>query len=79
MLAEFYNDLVSSSSDVEIVFVSSDSDEDSFNDYYKSMPWKALPFGSAKKEELSKKFGVRGIPTLIGKLYCLNFRKIFFH
>lgn len=64
-LAEFYNN-VKDSGKLEIVFVSSDRDEKSFNEYFAEMPWKALPFSErAAKEALSQKFGVRGIPTFI--------------
>lgn len=52
--------------DFEFVFVSSDRDEKSFNDYYDEMPWLALPFSNRKgKAELSTLFGVRGIPSLV--------------
>jgi hypothetical protein len=33
-----------------------------FQEYYGSMPWVALPHGSAKKGELSQRFQVSGIP-----------------
>ena len=51
----------------EIVFVSSDKDEDSFNKYYEGeMPWLALPFEKRdEKSALSKRFKVTGIPTLV--------------
>lgn len=50
----------------DIVFVSSDRDEKSFDDYFKEMPWKALPFSQReKKATLAKKFKISGIPTLI--------------
>jgi nucleoredoxin len=29
---------------LEIVFVSCDEDQDAFDEYFKEMPWKALPF-----------------------------------
>jgi nucleoredoxin len=29
---------------LDIVFVSWDEDQDTFNEYFKEMPWKALPF-----------------------------------
>jgi len=32
----------------DIVFVSGDTDEESFNEYYKQMPWKAIPYESNK-------------------------------
>jgi len=51
---------------MEVVFVSSDRDEGSFKDYFKDMPWLALPFGErGLKEKLSAKFKVEGIPTMI--------------
>ena len=45
MLAEFYEEVVNAnSSDLAIVFVSSDSDEESFAEYYGSMPWYSVPY-----------------------------------
>merc|ERR1711972_1160682 len=41
-------------------------DEKSFNDYYKEMPWLALPYAKrAEKELLSDSFGVSGIPSFV--------------
>jgi hypothetical protein len=55
-----------SSDNVEVVFVSSDRDEGSFDAYRREMPWVALPFSDrARKKALSAQFGVRGIPTLV--------------
>lgn len=49
-----------------MVFVSSDRDEDSFNDYFKEQPWLALPFEARDlKAALSKKYKVSGIPSLV--------------
>jgi len=51
---------------LEIIFLSSDSDEESFDEYYKDMPWLKLDYKEQdKKTELEEKFGVNGIPTLI--------------
>lgn len=51
---------------MEIVFVSSDKDENQWKDYFNDMPWLALPYADRKrKEELSKKYKVKGIPTLV--------------
>ena len=51
---------------MEIVFVSSDRGEEAFNDYFAEMPWKALPFADReRKEALSTKFKVQGIPTFV--------------
>jgi len=53
--------------DIEVVFVSSDRDEASFKEYYGEMAdYLALPYSQREaKEELAKKFGVRGIPMLV--------------
>jgi len=65
----------------ETVFVSSDRDEKSFNEYYGEMPWLALPFSNRDaKEALSKKFKVKGIPSLVvlgpdGKVVTLEGRQ----
>ncbi len=50
----------------EIIFCSSDKDTTQFNDYFGHMPWLALPFAQRDaKEELARRFGVRGIPAFI--------------
>ncbi|MBA0550416.1 hypothetical protein Golob_021365, partial [Gossypium lobatum] len=51
--------------DFEIVFVSSDRDQSSFDSYYGTMPWLALPFGDPIIRTLAKYFDVQGIPCLI--------------
>ncbi|GKV17798.1 hypothetical protein SLEP1_g28260 [Rubroshorea leprosula] len=51
--------------DFEIVFVSNDRDEDSFESYFGSMPWLSLPFGDAAIKGLYKYFDVQGIPCLV--------------
>jgi len=51
---------------MEIVFVSSDRDEESFDSYYKEQPWVTLPFAARDiKARLSKKYKVNGIPSFI--------------
>lgn len=61
-LTEWYKDGLKDK--MEIIFVSSDRDEESFNSYYGDMPWLALPFDKRKeKVELSGACGVEGIPT----------------
>lgn len=65
-LAEFYTEVQQiDPSALEIVFVSSDSDDHSFQEYFGDMPWLAVPFSSGKKAELGQKYGVRGIPSFI--------------
>lgn len=79
-LIKFYNNL-SSSKNFEIVFASSDRDDSSFTDYFKDMPWTALPFSQREtKALLSSKYGVKGIPTLVwldeqGELITKNGRE----
>jgi len=50
---------------LEIIFVSSDRDQASFNNYFGEMPWLAIPPGDKRKEKLSKRFGVNGIPAFV--------------
>jgi nucleoredoxin len=51
---------------MEIVFVSSDRDEDAYKSYFEEMPWLAVPYARRDvKEALSKKFKVRGIPSFV--------------
>jgi nucleoredoxin len=65
MLSVLYDDRTDAD-EIEVVFVSADSDLDGFNEYYADMPWLAVPFENrAKESELSGKFGVEGIPALI--------------
>jgi nucleoredoxin len=67
MLAEFYNSAKQAHPGaMQIVFVSSDRDEHSYNEYFGSMPWVAVPLSDgATKQRLAEKYGVRGIPTLV--------------
>jgi len=64
-LAEWYGKHLSSKG-LEVIFVSSDRDEESFKEYFDTMPWLALDFADRKlKNKLSNAFGVSGIPALI--------------
>jgi len=64
-LAKMYSETFSGLG-MEIVFVSSDKDESAFNDYFREMPWVALPFEKRDvKEMLSKKYKVQGIPSFV--------------
>jgi nucleoredoxin len=65
-LANTYNTLKGQGTNFEIIFVSSDRSEPQFNEYLQEMPWLALPYANrAAKSQLSSKFGVQGIPTLV--------------
>ena len=52
---------------VEVLFVSLDHDESSFDDYFSSMPWLAVPFDDDNdiREGLQGKFHVNSIPRLV--------------
>lgn len=60
-LADWYT----KQSKAEIIFVSSDNDKESYQEYYGQMPWKAMSFDPKLNEELRDRFGVQGIPTLV--------------
>jgi len=67
-LAEFYRKFKRTAAGrrLEIVFASSDRDQAQFNEYHAQMPWPALPYSDrARKEALSRRFAVTGIPTLV--------------
>lgn len=65
-LAETYTKMKAAGKDFELVFVSSDRDQASFDGYLAEMPWKALAYSDRKrKAELSEAFDVNGIPTLV--------------
>mmetsp|Transcript_45871 Transcript_45871/g.53038 ORF Transcript_45871/g.53038 Transcript_45871/m.53038 type:complete len:1282 (-) Transcript_45871:153-3998(-) len=69
MLAEMYDHLtdIHPTHGIEIVFVSGDRDEQSFKEYYQTMPWKAIPFDQLQlvKQSLNTTYGVRGIPAFV--------------
>ena len=53
---------------LEIIFVSSDRDAHSFDQYHGTMPWPAIPFQACQaqfKAQLSALYGIRGIPSLV--------------
>jgi nucleoredoxin len=66
LLVKFYNTCAKEGK-VEVVFVSSDRTVQSFNDYYQTMPWLAIPTdtGAAQiKANLAQALSVTGIPAL---------------
>ena len=66
-LAAFYDAVKSENPDgLEIVFVSSDRDEPTFNQYYETMPWTAVSFTNKEiKQSLAARFAVSSIPFLV--------------
>jgi nucleoredoxin len=65
MLANWYSTSLKDKG-LEVVFVSSDRDQKSYDEYYGEMPWLSVPYDAkAVKAALDKKFKVEGIPTII--------------
>lgn len=65
VLATVYNKLKEQGKAFEVIFVSSDRSEESFNEYYDEMPWLSIPYGDKRKKHLSTHFKIEGIPTLV--------------
>lgn len=65
VLIEFYNDVNYPDKRFEVIQISSDQDEVSFNEYFGGMPWVAIPFGDQRITDLKKSFNVQGIPLLL--------------
>lgn len=71
-LAELYHEIGGSSSSsagsnpFEVVYVSSDADEESFSGYFSKMPWLAVPFCDySARKRLKKLLNGMGIPELV--------------
>ena len=66
VLRDAYSRLKAANKSFEVVFVSSDHGIQAFEDYYKEMPWKALPFDKKRvNKNLNERFRVEGIPSLV--------------
>ncbi|CAA0818251.1 Probable nucleoredoxin 1 [Striga hermonthica] len=64
-LVEAYNELKQVDK-FEVIFISADQDDESFNSYFSKMPWLAVPFSDTKtREKLDKTFSDDGIPHLV--------------
>ena len=64
-LVETYKAIKAAGKQLEVIFVSSDRDMGQFQEYFATMPWLAIPPGDARKEKLSTKYEVEGIPTFV--------------
>lgn len=63
-LVNIYNEL-SSKGDFEIIFISSDFENESFDEYFSKMPWLAIPYADYETHKnLKSLFDVDGIPHL---------------
>jgi nucleoredoxin len=65
ILSEVYTELKNLNKSIEIVFISSDKDKESFDSYYSQMPWLALPYERRDlKLVLCEAFNVKTVPQL---------------
>ncbi|KAH7570291.1 hypothetical protein ACOSP7_018341 [Xanthoceras sorbifolium] len=64
-LIDAYHKIKAKDQAFEVVFISSDKDQASFDEFFSGMPWLALPFGDTRKASLGRKFKVHGIPMLV--------------
>lgn len=65
MLIEVYHEIKAKDNAFEIIFISSDRDQSSFDEFFGGMPWLALPYGDERKKFLSRKFKIQGIPAAV--------------
>lgn len=65
ILSDFHSDVNDKEQLMEIVYVSFDKTKEDYDEYRKSMPWVALPFGDSRKDELKKEYKIIGIPHLL--------------
>jgi nucleoredoxin len=60
-----YKKRTGDAADAELLFVSWDKDDESFNEYHNEMSFPAIPYDKSLGQSLGEKFGVEGIPTLV--------------
>ncbi|GFR31757.1 nucleoredoxin [Trichonephila clavata] len=67
-LTQFYRQFKASNrkEKIEIIYISSDSEEKQFKEQFAAMPWLALPFSDRHRQmELARHFRVQSIPALV--------------
>jgi len=65
-LVKVYEECKEQGKSFEVIFASSDRNQEAFDEYYADMPWCTMKFEDRKlKESLSDIFNVEGIPTLV--------------
>ena len=65
ILAAAYDELKGRGEEFEIIFISGDQDQESFDEYYDTMPWLALPFEDVLRGSLAQYFNIETIPQLV--------------
>ncbi|KAJ7953611.1 Thioredoxin, nucleoredoxin [Quillaja saponaria] len=64
-LIQAYHETKAKDNAFEVIFISSDRDQPSFDEFFSGMPWLALPFGDERKTLLQRKFKIQSIPAAI--------------
>ncbi|XP_051148919.1 probable nucleoredoxin 1 [Andrographis paniculata] len=64
-LRDAYDDINKNGKVMEVVFISRDRDQTSFDEFFSTMPWLALPFGDGRVQSLGQFFKLRGIPMVV--------------
>ncbi|GMP27435.1 hypothetical protein CsSME_00003431 [Camellia sinensis var. sinensis] len=64
-IIEAYQEIKAKDNLFEVIFISYDRDEASFQAFFSRMSWLAIPFGDKRRESLTRKFKVSGIPTVV--------------
>lgn len=67
LLRDFYNLWQEETKEnIEVIFVSSDRDQNQFDEYSATMPWQALPFQERKLvDQFKREYNVGSIPSLL--------------
>jgi len=65
ILTEAYAAWRKDGKDIEVVLVPFDRTAEAAQSYLESMPWVGLDFDADRVQELSRRYGVGGIPTLV--------------
>lgn len=60
-----YEEIKAKDDAFEVIFISSDHNQSSFDDFFSGMPWLALPFGDERKALLQRRFKIKGIPAVV--------------
>jgi nucleoredoxin len=65
-LREVYNELtILSPRNFEVIFISIDRNKEEFQASLNAMPWLAIPNPGMTRQELTRIFAIKGIPTLL--------------
>ncbi|GAB2276097.1 hypothetical protein Dimus_010838 [Dionaea muscipula] len=81
-LIEAYYELVTSkNTPFEVIFISTDRDQNEFNYSLSTMPWFSIPYEDKSRHDLRRIFEIKGIPALIligadGKIISTNGRSL---